>query len=769
MLGDFNDKCIDWHLPHANSEVGNKLVDILDQNNLYQIVKEPTRYSDNGAHLLDLIITDSPHLFLNSGVSPPLANLDHCTIYGTLNINLHRSKAFKRIVWDFKSADKGILNEAMAQAPWDVPYILYDDVNEIVEYNRSLITSVCTENIKNKSVTIRTKDKPWMCNEVRYLLRKRDRCFKKYKRTLSEQDKFYFYLARREANRAKRNAKKRFDNKMVTNFSKPNLSSREFWKLSKRLLGDKSDRNIPPLIHDDNIVSDNENKANLFNAYFVSISSLDIDRAPPQLPAFNFKTDKRIELVQTTESEVEKLLSTLNPHKSTGPDGIGNWVLKTCSHTLAKPLTTLFNKLLENGNFPKEWKTASVCPVYKKGNKSEVGNYRPISLLCNMSKVLEKIVYKKLYEYLMEHNLLIEHNSGFKKNDSTINQLLKLIHQIYTDLNEGKDTCLVFLDVSKAFDKVWIDGLLFKIKQLGIVGPLFNWLRSYVSGRHQKVVLNGCQSTICSLTAGVPQGSILGPLLFLIYVNDITKNMECTINLFADDTSVQKRIDNAASFDIVNRDLQRLTSYGAQWLVKFNAVKTDYMITQKPICPYHPNLILNGETISESENHTHLGVTINNKLSWSVHINMAIAKADRRLSVIRRCRNQIPQSCRETLYKTIIRPILDYGDIIYDSCLKAESESLEKFQRKCALVCTGAFKITSQEKLLKELGWSKLQNRRTMHRLNLFYKIVNSLVPSYLKQACRQIPHNTDNYRLPRNNSILVPFIKRVLLSKNYS
>ena len=110
-------------------------------------------------------------------------------------------------------------------------------------------------------------------------------------------------------------------------------------------------------------------------------------------------------------------------------------------------------------------------------------------------------------------------------------------------LNEGKDTCLVFLDVSKAFDKVWIDGLLFKIKQLGIVGPLFNWLKSYVSGRHQKVVLNGCQSTICSLTAGVPQGSILGPLLFLIYVNDITENMECIINLFADDTSVQKRID----------------------------------------------------------------------------------------------------------------------------------------------------------------------------------------------------------------------------------
>ena len=136
----------------------------------------------------------------------------------------------------------------------------------------------------------------------------------------------------------------------------------------------------------------------------------------------------------------------------------------------------------------------------------------------------------------MENNLLIEHNSGFKKNDSTIDQLLKIVHQIYSDLNDGKDTCLVFLDVSKAFDKVWIDGLLFKIQQLGIVGSLFDWIKSYVSGRYQKVVLNGSQSN-----TRVPKGSILGPLLFLIYINDITENMECIINLFADDISVQQK------------------------------------------------------------------------------------------------------------------------------------------------------------------------------------------------------------------------------------
>ena len=158
-----------------------------------------------------------------------------------------------------------------------------------------------------------------------------------------------------------------------------------------------------------------------------------------------------------------------------------------------------------------------------------------------MSKILEKIVYKRLYEYLMDNNLLTQHNSGFKKNDSTINQLLKIIHQIYQDVNDGNDTCLVFLDVSKAFDKVWHEGLLFKIKQMGITGSLLDWLQSYISERHQKVVLNGMESNMCYLESGVPQGSILGPLLFLIFVNDIVDEMECIVNLFADDTSVQQK------------------------------------------------------------------------------------------------------------------------------------------------------------------------------------------------------------------------------------
>ena len=214
-------------------------------------------------------------------------------------------------------------------------------------------------------------------------------------------------------------------------------------------------------------------KAEIFNNRFASFASIDHSQPLPRLPNFQFITDARIENIQTTEFEVQRLLSWLNVHKSTGPDAIGNWSLKNCSNTLCKPLVTLFNKSLTEGVVPSLWKQANVCPVFKKRSKSGKTNYRPISLLSNMSKVLEKIVYKRLYEYLTENNLLTEQNSGFKKNDSTVNQLLKIVHQIYQGINDGKDTCMVFLDVSKAFDKVWYEGLIFKIQQMAILSAIF--------------------------------------------------------------------------------------------------------------------------------------------------------------------------------------------------------------------------------------------------------------------------------------------------------
>ena len=172
LLGDFNDRCTDWNMPHTQSETGDKLSTLLLQSNLYQIIYEPTRYFSNQPAILDLLITDCPHLILSSGVSPPIANLDHCTVHCELNVQIYRPNLYKCTVWDYKTANINALNEATESAPLNIPYTLYDDIDDIINYNNLIILATCKEHIRCKNVTIRTKDKPWMCNEVRFFLRK---------------------------------------------------------------------------------------------------------------------------------------------------------------------------------------------------------------------------------------------------------------------------------------------------------------------------------------------------------------------------------------------------------------------------------------------------------------------------------------------------------------------------------------------------------------------------------------------------------------------
>ena len=216
---------------------------------------------------------------------------------------------------------------------------------------------------------------------------------------------------------------------MVYKLNQDLLDVKAFWKLSKNVLSCKSDRSIPPLYENGQLIPGDLSKATVFNNYFASILPF-IENViiVPGLPNFKDLTDKRLDRVITNENEVESLLRRIDTNKSSGPDGIGNWVLKHCAKLLSFPYSNLFNKSLETGIFPNQWKQANVCPVFKKDNKSDKTNYRPISLLSSSSKLLEQIVYKRLYEYLMDNNLLIQHNYGFKRNDSTENQLLKIVH-----------------------------------------------------------------------------------------------------------------------------------------------------------------------------------------------------------------------------------------------------------------------------------------------------------------------------------------------------
>ncbi|CAG2205733.1 unnamed protein product [Mytilus edulis] len=609
-----------------------------------------------------------------------------------------------------------------------------------------------------------------MSNEVRRAIRKRDRCFKKYQRTRRDEDKLYHIVARREVNRLKRDAKQRYEINIIRSFSRENLNPRKFWSLSKSVLGYNSDRTIPPLKDNMNLISDDLEKAELLNCYFSAQMHLgQHENDLPALPPLSFLTVERLQEIVAVEEDVLKYLRQSNPHKSCGPDGISNHILKYCAHSLYKPLTKLFNFSLHSGVYPSLWKVSNVCPVYKnKGDKNIMSNYRPIALLSSVSKILEKVIYKAIYEFCEFNDLLISENSGFKKNDSTVNQLITITHEIYKSLDSGKDVCTIFLDVSKAFDKVWHKGLIFKLKQFGICGSLLSLVENYLSGRTQRVVINGQTSSSQNTYAGVPQGSILGPLLFLIYVNDIKDGIVSNIKLFADDTSLVKQIDDISDcFQTLNSDLVTLNTWAQQWCVTFNAEKTEYLIiSKKKQIPHYPPLILNNVNIKRVTCHKHLGLILNDKLSWTDHIADICKKCHNKLNTILRMRHILPRLCIEKLYKTFVRSLLDYADVIYDNCTSADSANIEHVQRRACIISTGAIRVTKHVTLLKEVGLELLKTRRQVHRLTYLYKIKNHLVPDYLCNFHPLFHHNTENYNL-RRHANLIPIRSRTVAYYN--
>ena len=248
-------------------------------------------------------------------------------------------------------------------------------------------------------------------------------------------------------------------------------------------------------------------------------------------------------------------------------------MLKLCDKSIITPLSILFQNCIETRTFPGTWKKSNIVPVHKKGDKQIVDNYRPVSLFPILGKIFERVIFNSIFEYLEENNLLCPNQSGFRPSDSCEYQLLSILHEIYKsfDCNPPKDVRGIFLDLSKAFDRVWHDGLIYKIKRTDITGNSLKLIESFLSNRFQRVVLNGQSSSWAPVCAGVPQGSILGPLFFLIYINDLSKDISSTVKLFADDTSIFSVVDDVnVSVVQLNNDLLKISKWAYQWKMSFN-------------------------------------------------------------------------------------------------------------------------------------------------------------------------------------------------------
>ena len=470
--------------------------------------------------------------------------------------------------------------------------------------------------------------------------------------------------------------------------------------------------------------------------------------SPTQIPT--------LETINTNEQEVLKFLNALDQNKSTGPDKIPVKLLKMTALIIAKPLSLLFNKSLSSGIYPSTFKEAHIKPIFKKkGSPSNYTCYRPISILSAISKVFEKIVYRKIYNHLTEHSLLSEKQGGYRQNHGTEQQLLYLTHNIYKSLDTRHHFTAIYLDIAKYFDKIWHKGLLFKCKnEFGLSGKLLQWLESYLKDRKQTVKINNTFSCHKIINAGCPQGSVLGPLLALIYLDGLSKRTQNDILFFADDTSLYAPYttkDLHTTQLTLQRDLDAIHEYGREWFITFNAAKTVQQNFSHTSQHQPPTLHFGGETIPSQDCHKHLGLLFSTDLRFHQHINEICKKVTRSLSPLYPIAQYLPRPILDEIYKIYIRPHFDYCDTIYDGHITIhDATRLETLQNRAARLTTGALFRTPSDKLRQELGWDTLTSRRKIHRLALYHRLSlpESKAPNYITEIMPQTREQETNRSL---------------------
>ena len=431
-----------------------------------------------------------------------------------------------------------------------------------------------------------------------------------------------------------------------------------------------------------------------------------------------------MEALNTSPLEVGKCIRNLKKSHS-AYCGIPGKFLDLISSQISFSLSKLFNNLFEIGHFPDFWKVAHISAIYKRsGPKNVKTSFRPISILPTLSKVFESIIHERLLSHCIDNNIISDRQAAYLKGDSTISQLLYIVHYIRSCWGKSKIVQGAFLDISAAFDKVWHKGLIAKLSQIGIDGTLLTLFTSYLSNRKQCVVVDGVKSSLLDVKAGVPQGSRLGPLLFIIYINDIINDIESEILIFADDTTLlASGSDPAETTSQLNKDLDKISAWAQTWKVTFNAGKSKDVIFSNKCLNNSPPLLFNNMFIDRVNTHKHLGVYLSSNLDWSSQINDVCLKANRKLSVLRSIK-MLKRKTLDLLYKITVRSVIDYALPIYANNLKqTELARLERLQYRAAKLVTGALHFTSKEKLDIELGWESIKKRINFLGLSLFQKI----------------------------------------------
>ena len=747
IAGDVNYKMIDWgrYFCRSNEESNDFLfLEAVKDGFFNQHTRGPTRGrgNDDPSHL-DVLLTNSDDTIEALEVDAPLGKSDHSVIWGSLKC-FYEEKTFTKTRYLYDKADYSGLKKAL-----NIDWVEYlnepgnsGDVNEMWDAFTRKLNSAIEDCIPKITIKInrakRNKRKSVFDRRCLKLIKRKNRLWEKFLKTKDGLAYLEFCRIRNQVRTVTRKARKLIE-KEVAKQAKDN--PKKFWQY----VGSKTKKRstIPDLLVEDDDSEDAEPsytendqaKANQFNKFFASVFNPDTE---PYDKEIEKRTEQNISDFQVTVDSVKKKLSKLKVSKSQGPDGLHPKVLKEVFEEIAWPVTAIFNVSLTSGVVPNEWKTANVTAIFKnKGKKNIAGNYRPVSLTCILCKVLESLVREHIISFMKEHGLFSNKQFGFLSGRSTTLQLLRVLDDWTKILDEGGAIDVIYFDFMKAFDKVHHGKLLAKLKSYGIGGPVLTWIESFLTNRKQRVIVNEAKSDWAKVTSGVPQGSVLGPLLFVVFINDLPEviDEDSTMYMYADDTKLYRHIRAIDDTEVAQSDIDAMDEWGEEWGMFFHPSKCHALKLGHRFAELHDMFVpykLGGSHLDTVSAERDLGITIDCDLSFEKHLLEKINKANSRVGIIRRSFSFLDADMFLQLYKALVRPHLEYANQVWSPQSKKYVEMIENVQRRATKMIPGFKSLTYPERLQK-LKLPTLTYRRLRGDLIEAYKI---LTAKYDSEVC---------------------------------
>ena len=723
VMGDFNLPKIDWNTYLTSSDGNSKesqFLECLRDCFLNQKCTKPTRIRlNNEPSLLDLVLVSNDQSIDNIDYESPLGKSDHRVLQFQYQCSVRRLN-YKKVKFYYDKADYTAMKEMLVNINWQ-DKLNAENIDDNWEQFKNIINSVVDKYVPKKTILMSSVRRIPLSKEQVALIKLKHKLWDKYCETKSVDDHKKACKVRNKVKNMINKAKKDYEISISQKVkSDPKLTWQYIKSKTKLRVG------IPELYVDrdkQKLTRNDKEKADTLSKFF---SSVYVQEPTDTIPTLQNKViTSEMQNVEISPKVVEKKLMELNTNKSCGPDGLHPKLLKMLSTELSEPLALLMNSSLEHMQLPSEWKQANVSAIFKKGDSKDPSNYRPVSLTSIVCKTMEKIIRDHLVTHMTRNNFFSKKQFGFMSKRSTVLQLLNVIDEWSEALDQGNNVDCIYFDFRKAFDTVAHKRLYNKLKSYGITDPFLGWIQNFLKERTQRVMINGTASAWEKVTSGIPQGSVLGPILFIIYINDIVEEISSRIYLFADDTKLFRVIKQEYDREILQSDIDKLVNWSETWLLSFHPDKCKVMnIGDGQQYHYVIRDKNSAHTLQYVNFEKDIGVTFDRNLEFDIHINEKVNKANGIFAMIRRSYKYLSQESFLPLYKGLVRSNLEYANSVWAPYKVKHVEAIENVQRRATRALPGMKGVSYSDRLIA-LQLPTLAYRRIRGDMIETYKIVH--------------------------------------------